>query len=147
MKKLLALSALFLALCLSACNGPLARTPDPTTAREVSGTPAPAVAAPFELATDAAVLERTSLSITLVGRALTLKETTTPLSVRLLLPDGSYSPATGGEGGQSLATAQHIKPVVLGTVIEVGQASFEKVATITLKPRPEPGQGTLTLRN
>lgn len=136
MRKVAVLSALALSLLtLSACSGPLARTPDPTTAREVSGTPAPTVAAPFDLATDAAVLARTGLSLTLVGRALTLKETTVPLSVRLRLPDGTYSPATGGEGGQSLAQAQSISPVVQGTVIEVGQATFEPVATITLKPR------------
>ncbi|WP_288404691.1 hypothetical protein [uncultured Deinococcus sp.] len=144
MRNVAVLSALTFALVLSACNGPLARTPDPVTAREVSGTPAPAVAAPFDLVTDAAVLARTGLSITLVGRELVLKETKLALNVRLRLPDGSYSPATGGEKGQSLATAQYIGPVVLGTVIEVGQATFEPVATITLKPRPEQGQGTLT---
>lgn len=133
MKKLLALSALTFALALSAC-GTMTRTPDPATAQPLPA-PVTQVPAPFELVTDAAVLERSGLVATLDGRTLTLKETTTPLSVRLLLPDGSYSPATGGAGGQSLATAQYIKPVVLGTVVEVGQSFFEPVATVMLKPR------------
>lgn len=129
MRKVAVLSALTLALCLSACAGVTTRTPDPVA---VTPDPAPQTAT-VELATDAAVLERTGLSITLVGQVLTLKETTMPLSVRLKLPDGSYSPATGGEGGQSLANAQYIEPVAVGTVVEVGQGFFEPAATVVLK--------------
>lgn len=137
MRKVLALSALTFALALSACNGPLARTPDPVTAREVSGTPAPAVAAPFDLVTDAAVLERTGLSITLVGRELVLKETTVPLNVQFRLPDGTLT------FPQALTQELH-REASAGLVILVGQAITEPVAMVTLKPRPATGTGTLT---
>ena len=138
MRNVAVLSALALSLLtLSACNGPLAQTPDPTTAREVSGTPAPAVAAPFDLMTDAAVLAKTGLSLTLVGRELILKETTTRLNVQFKLPDGTVT------FPQALTVPLH-REASAGLVVLVGQAVTEPVATITLKPRPEQGQGTLT---
>ncbi|AFD27724.1 hypothetical protein [Deinococcus gobiensis] len=137
MRKVLALSALTFALCLSACSGPLARTPDPATAREVSGTPAPAVAAPFDLVTDAAMLAKTGLSITLVGRELILKETTTRLNVQFRLPDGTVTYP------QALTHELH-REASVGLVVLVGQAVTEPVATVTLKPRPVTGTGTLT---
>lgn len=137
MRKVAVLSALTLALCLSACNGPLARTPDPATAREVPGTPAPAVAAPFDLVTDAAVLAKTGLSITLVGRELVLKETKLALNVQFRLPDGTLT-------FPQVLTQELHREASVGLVVLVGQAFTEPVATITLKPRPEQGQGTLT---
>lgn len=136
MRKVLALSALSFALCLSAC-GTMTRTPDPSTAREVSGTPVPAVAAPFDLATDAAVLAKTGLSITLVGRELILKETTTRLSVQFRLPDGTVTYP------QALTRELH-REASVGLVVLVGQAFTEPVATVTLKPRPATGTGTVT---
>ena len=131
MRNVAVLSALALSLLtLSACNGPLAQTPDPTTAREVSGTPAPAVAAPFDLMTDAAVLAKTGLSLTLVGRELILKETTTRLNVQFKLPDGTLT------FPQTLTQELH-REASAGLVVLVGQAFTEPAATVTLKPRKE----------
>ena len=129
MRNVALLSALALSLLtLSACTGPLTRMPDPETAREVSGTPAPVVAAPFNLVTDAGVLERTGLSLTLVGRELILKETTTRLNVQFRLPDGTVT------SPQALTRELH-REASAGLVILVGQAFTEPVATVTLKPR------------
>ncbi|WP_288404382.1 hypothetical protein, partial [uncultured Deinococcus sp.] len=87
--------------------------------------------------TDAAVLARTGLNITLVGRELVLKETTVPLNVQFKLPDGTLT------FPQTLKQELH-REASAGLVVLVGQAFTEPVATVTLKPRPMTGTGTLT---
>ena len=132
MRNVAVLSVLSLALCLSAC-GSMSRTPDPETAKALPA-PATQVAAPFEIQAEAGVLERTGLILTLEGRTLVLTPGLTPISIRLKLPDGTYSPSTGGAAGQAL-TSPLKRDASLGLVVEVGQGWYEKAATVALKPR------------
>lgn len=135
MKKLLALSALTFALALSAC-GTITGTPDPSTARPLPAT-VTLTPAPFELSTDAAVLEHSGLSVQLDGRMLVLKPGALPINVQFVLPDGT---ATFPEA----LTHEIHREASLGLVVKVGQAFLEPAVTVALKPRAAAGTGTVT---
>ena len=140
MRKVLALSALSLALCLGAC-GTLTGTSDPTTAKPLPA-PATQVPAPFELHVEAAVLGHSGLMATLDGRTLNLTATV-PVVYRLVRADGTY--LRHGEGGKSLAPGG-LDPLTaeLGLVVEVSQYGWQKAVTVALKPRAAAGTGTVT---
>ena len=137
MKKML-LSVLTVSLlALTACGGVATPTPSaaPTSPSVPATSPvqAPAAAPTLTLVvTDPAALAASGLSVTLEGKDLVFVSGFKPISVRLKLPDGTYSARTGGAAGQAL-TSTLKREAVAGLVIEVGQAFYAPVAAVVLK--------------
>lgn len=130
MKKLL-LSAITLSLlALTACGGVATPATSPTSPSAPA--PAPAAQTLTLVTTDPAALAASGLSVTLEGKDLVFVAGLKPISIRLKLPDGTYSPRTGGAAGQALISTLK-REAVAGLVIEVGQAFYTPVATLALK--------------
>lgn len=129
MKKLL-LSVLALSLLtLTACGGVVTPIAAPTAPAPA---PAPAAQGLTLVVTDPAALAASGLSVTLEGKDLVFVSGFKPISVRLKLPDGTYSARTGGAAGQALTSILK-REAVAGLVIEVGQAFYVPVSTVVLK--------------
>ena len=137
MKKMLLSAATLSLLALTACGG--VATPTPSAAPTSPSTPAqvpvqaPAAAPTLTLlVTDPAALAASGLSVTLEGKDLVFVAGFKPISIRLRLPDGTYSASTGGAAGQAL-TSTLKRTAVAGMTIEVGQAFYTPVAALVLK--------------
>ena len=136
MKKLL-LSALTVSLlALTACGGVAtpARSAAPTSPSAPAQAPvqAPAAAPTLTLVTtDPAALAASGATVSLVGQDLVFLAGFKAVSVRLKLPDGTYSSQAGGAAGQALLSTLHYTAVP-GLRIEIGQAFYTPVGTVVL---------------
>ena len=132
MKKLLLSTATLSLLALTACG--VATPPLPSAAPTSPSAPAPAPAAPTLtlVVTDPAALAASGATVSLVGQDLVLLAGFKAVSIRLQLPDGTYSSQAGGAAGQALMSELNYTAVP-GMRVEIGQAFYVPIGTLVLK--------------
>ncbi|WP_288481033.1 hypothetical protein [uncultured Deinococcus sp.] len=130
MKKML-LSALTVSLlALTACGGVATPATSPTSPSATA--PAPAAQTLTLAVTDPAALAASGATVSLVGGDLVFLAGFKWVSIRLVLPDGTYSAQAGGAAGQALLSTLSYTAVP-GMRVEIGQAFYTPVATLALK--------------
>lgn len=126
MKKMLLSAATLSLLALTACGG--VATPAATSTAPAPA-PAPAAQGLTLVVTDSAALTASGATISLVGGDLVFVSGFKPVSIRLVLPDGTYSAQAGGAAGQALLSTLHYTAVP-GMTVEIGQAFYVPVAVL-----------------
>lgn len=130
MKKLL-LSALTVSLlALTACGGVTTPATSPTSPSAPA--PAPAAQTLTLVTTDPAALAASGATVSLVGQDLVFLAGFKRVSIRLQLPDGTYSAQAGGAAGQALLSTLSYTAVP-GMRVEIGQAFYTPVGAVVLK--------------
>ncbi|AFD25926.1 hypothetical protein [Deinococcus gobiensis] len=130
MKNLL-LSALTVSLlALTACGGVATPATSPTSPSAPA--PAPAAQTLALAVTDPVALAASGATVSLVGGDLVFLAGFKRVSIRLVLPDGTYSAQAGGAAGQALLSTLSYTAVP-GMRVEIGQAFYTPVSTVVLK--------------